>query len=339
MPPMLDMSFSAVRTWLNSARRPLLLSHQRPDGDALGSLAGLAGWLRAEGAAPTILLFDPFPARYGFLRGDHAWANWADTDADAVRAGADSIIIVDTCALAQLEPAVEYLRAAPRTLVIDHHATRDPIGVRPGDQTLFDETAGACALLIAELAQAAGRPPAPAEATALFTGIATDTGWFRFSNTDARLLRMAAELVAAGATPQAIAGVIYQREPAAKLRLIARMLQSLALHADGRLVTLHLRLADFAAAGADPGMTEDLVNEATRVDGCDTTILFIETEEGGVRVNFRSRERLDVAALASRFGGGGHARAAGARPHGAWDNVVPRITREAAEALGQLFSR
>lgn len=165
--------------------------------------------------------------------------------------------------------------------------------------------------MVAEWAAATGVPLEPWLATVLFVGIATDCGWFRFANTDARTLRVAAELLAAGAAADRIHAAIYQQDRPERLKLVGRLLQSLELHADGQLAVMYLRPADFAAAGADRDCTENLINEAGRLGCTEATILFTE-ETGCIRVNFRSKLRLDVSALASRFGGGGHTRAAGA---------------------------
>ncbi len=322
-----------VRRWLESCRRPLLVSHRRPDGDALGVLAGLALTLRELRVEPTAALYEPFPPRYAILADLIEWRRW-DQEAAALSSACDALVILDTCTFAQLEPVADFVRRAPRTLVIDHHPTRDDIATRPGDLRICDESAAATCVLIAEWVQAAGLPLRSPAATALFTGIATDSGWFRFSNVDARTLRVAADLVAAGAEPQPIYEAIYERDPLPRLRLLARLLASLELHAGGQLAVMTLRPADFAAAGADDTMTEDLVNEAGRLAGTEGILLFTEQADGVVHINFRSKRRLDVAALAGRFGGGGHARAAGARPKGAWGEIVPRVIAAAVEALG-----
>jgi phosphoesterase RecJ-like protein len=322
----------SVTAWLRESHRPLLLTHRRPDGDALGSLAAMAGALQRLGAEPTVVLFEALPRRYGFLRDAVAWREW-DRVRDIVTGDADAVLILDTCSLSQLEPAAAFLATAPRTLVIDHHATRDAIGTRPGDLRCFDETASATSLIVAEWIRAAGLELDGDLATALFTGIATDCGWFRFSNTDARTLRMAADLVQAGVDPASIHRRLYQQDPLAKLRLVAHVLSNVELHADGRLAVMYVRPEDFEATGADESMTEDLVNEATRLAGTEATLLITQEDTNLVRVNFRSKQSLDVAALARRFGGGGHARAAGARLRGPWHEVVPRLIRETIEAL------
>ena len=321
-----------VRIWLEQCRRPLLITHRRPDGDALGPVAALALLLREWGQDPRPTLFERCPARYAFLADLTPWYDWGHDRARLV-AECDAVVILDTCALPQLEPVAAYLPRAPRTLVIDHHATRDPLAQRPGDLCLCDETAGAVALLVAEWMKTTDVRLTPAIATGLLVGLGTDCGWFRFTNTDARMLRMAADLCEAGAPLHALYRAIYEQDPPAKLRLLARMLQSLELHAGGKLVVLTLRKADFAAAGADHTMTDDLVNEPGRLAGLEATLLFTEEHDGRVHINLRSKNTLDVAALAASFGGGGHPRAAGARPLGKWDEVVPRVIAETVAAL------
>lgn len=322
----------AVTHWLGESHRPLLLSHARPDGDALGSLAAMAMALKAMGKEPTVALFDAFPPRYGMLRDATAWQNW-EQSREVLAESCDGVIIVDTCALAQVDPALEFLRRAPRMLVIDHHVTRDPLATRDGDLRLIDETAAAACVMVAEWVFAAGVELTKPLAEALFVGIGTDCGWFKYSNTDARTLRIAARLVEAGVEPAKLFNAIYQQEPIGKLRLIARLLTGIQLRADGRLAVLTLRPADFEAAGADKSMTEDLVNEVGRLAGVECTLLFTEEPDGVVRVNLRSKERLDVAEVARRYGGGGHARAAGCRLRGEWDRVVSAFVNEIEEAV------
>lgn len=311
-----------------------MLTHRRPDGDALGAVAGVALAIKQLGAEPTCMLFErPFSPRYPFLESAVAWQFWTDGGPEAAQR-CDAVIIVDTCSWSQLEPAAEFLRTAPRTLVIDHHPTRDAIATRPEDLRFCDPSASATCLLVAEWLQATGLKLTPAIADALFAGLATDCGWFRFSNTDARTLRTAAALCEAGAAPNALYRPIYERDPAAKLRLIGRMLLSLELHAGGLIAVMKLRQRDFAETAADRAMTEDLVNEAGRLADIEAMLLFTEEDRGVVRVNLRSKSRLDVSQLAARFGGGGHARAAGARVTGTMDDVVARVLQAATTALG-----
>lgn len=324
--------YQNVTQWLEESHKPLLFSHTRPDGDALGALAGMTLALRELGREPYTCLFDPIPPRYDFFANYCDWLVWDDVR-EIVSHECDAVVIVDTCALAQLEPATVFLQQAPRTLVIDHHATHDPIGMRDEDHRLFDDSASAASLIVAEWIESTGVKLTETMANVLYVGLATDTGWFRFSNTDARTLRMAATLIDAGARPAGLHNLIQQREPVEKLRLVAHLLTHLELHADGRLAVMYLREKDFEATGATRAMTEDLVNEAARLNSTEATLLFTEDSDDVVRVNLRSKEELDVAELARRFGGGGHARAAGLRLRGPWDQVVPRMIADTIEAL------
>lgn len=327
-----DGGLDSVTAWLAEYQRPLLVSHERPDGDSLGAMAAMALALQRRGARPVPVLYEPLPQRYLLLASAAKWHQW-DEVRDVVTTDCDAVILLDTCALSQLEPVAGFLTQAPPTLVIDHHATRDPIGMRPRDLQVFDDSASATSLMVAEWIRAAGLEFDEPLATPLFVGIATDCGWFRFSNTDARTMRLTAELVAAGADPSRLHAAIYQQDPPARLRLIAHMLDRLELKADGRLAVMYVRPADLAATGADSGMTHELVNEATRLVCTEATLLFTEEPNGTIRVNFRSKQELDVSALARRYGGGGHVRAAGARLRGDWDSVVPRVITETIAAL------
>lgn len=326
------MDLAAVTDWLAERRRPLVISHDRPDGDALGSISAMTLGLTRLGQRPLATLYNAFPRRYGFLEGPHPWYHWDEIRGN-VEDDVDAVVIVDTCALAQLQPIAGWLSGGPPILVLDHHATRDPVGSRDEDLRYFDETAGAAALIVHDWLARSRVEIDPQIAAALFTGIATDTGWFRFSNADERIFRAASDLVAAGVSSSAIHAALHDREPVEKLRLVAHLLGKLELHADGRLVVMTLREADFAATGADRTMTEDLVNEGTRLGGTEVTLLITEEPDNLVRVNLRSKHAFDVAEFARRYGGGGHPRAAGLRVRGEWDQVVPRLIDEIADAL------
>lgn len=324
--------FDAVTAWLRECRRPMLVSHRRPDADAVGSLAGLALVLQRWRQMPSVVIFDPFPDRQRSLERFSQWLIW-DGARTALQGKVDALVVLDTCAFAQLEPIADYLPKAPRTLVIDHHVTRDEIGTRPGDLRLIDPGASATCLLVAEWLAATGEALDADIATALFAGIATDTGWFRFSNTDPRTMHAAASLIAGGAQPNRLYEEIYQRDPSAKVKLVGRAMANTEFLANGRLAVMRLRPADFQAAGADYSMTDEIVNEPQRVGEVEVVMLFTEDPNGQIRANLRSRHFIDVAAIARRYGGGGHARAAGARPQGAWDEIVPRMIADVTRML------
>ncbi len=329
---MIGEHFEQARQWFQRVRRPLLLTHRRPDGDALGAVVALARVLRSWRRRPRVVLFDAWPRRYAMLEAGVAAVLWSEVNPRELQR-CDSVVVLDTCSLSQLEPARLYLENAPPTLVFDHHQTRDDIGVRPGDLRLIDPKASATCLILHEWLRACGVRLEKTLATALFVGIATDCGWFRYSSTDPRTLRAAAELLEAGVRPDGLYRRIYENEPAARLRLLGKALERLELHADGQVALIALRRWDFARCGGDHSLTDDLVNEAGRIAGVEVYMLATELGTGHVKFNFRSRERVNVAELAARFGGGGHARAAGARIAGRFSEVVPKVVRAAVQAV------
>jgi phosphoesterase RecJ-like protein len=207
------------------------------------------------------------------------------------------------------------------------------------DEYLIDETASATALIIHDWAQAAGWPLDDHARLALYVGLVTDTGWFRFANTDARTLTTAAALVASGVRPAQVFEQVYQNEPAARVRLLAAVMSTLELHHHDRLAVMTITRQAFAQTGASPTDTEDLVNYPLQVATVDVSVLLVEQEDGGTRVSFRSkapsetRPDIDVATVAKDFAGGGHRRAAAARVSAPVDRVKTLVIDRVAERI------
>ncbi len=297
----------------------LLITHSRPDGDGLGSMVAL--WRAAEAAGKSACMFtpDPVPRRYGFLC---AGLEIADGERFAELADqSDLIVIIDTCAFSQLEPLEDELRARrEKIVIIDHHATADDVG----SVQWVDTSAAAAGVMVGELIEALGWPVDLTTAEALATAVTTDTGWLRFANTDARCLRLVAGWLKTGVRPDKLYRKIYQTDRPQRLALLARVLQSLELHAGGRLAAMTVRKDDFAATGATPDETENMVNESLRLASVETAVLLVENDDC-IRVSLRSRDAVNVAEIARRFGGGGHARAAGLRLDEDIDSLKARL--------------
>ncbi len=328
-----------IATW----RRPLLISHTKPDGDAIGALIAMRMLLCSPGVEPRAVLFDDLPRRYEFLeRFGRCLRFGTDIKLDEL-ADIDGIIVLDTCSYSQLEPVAEWLRSATVTkLVVDHHATRDDLA----DLYLIDDSAAATCLILYDWMQAACWPIRPETAVALYVGIVTDTGWFRHCNTDGRVLAAAADLVRRGARPHELFDHLYQQESKARFRLRVEACHRLELRAGGRLAIMTLPAGIFEQCGAVLADTEDLVNEPLRLGSVVVSIILVEQGDGVIRVGFRSRQPaeapdsagadipdIDVAAIAQGFGGGGHRRAAGARLTGALDQVQDRVIAQVEAAL------
>jgi bifunctional oligoribonuclease and PAP phosphatase NrnA len=300
---------SVVTGW----KRPLIITHARPDGDAIGSVIAMRCFLRSVGADPLAIVFDPVPARYAFLVEDEPLAVFDEKrmgDLDNV----DSIVVVDTCTYNQISPIADWLKARTGegglpVLAVDHHVTRDPLA----DHYVVDETASAACAIIFEWAKVAGWELDATARTAIFVGTATDTGWFRFANTDVRTLEIATELVRQGVVPNEVYNRLYQSESAARLKLWAAALNGMELHDEDKIAVLTVTNAMFADTQADQADTEDLINESLRIATVETAVLLTETPDGPVKASFRSKGKMNVAELAKHFGGGGHKLASGAR--------------------------
>ena len=330
--PTHDVFVKAAAT-ISAWRRPLLVSHTRPDGDALGSLAALRGMLQSQGAEPLALLFDPIPAGYAiFQRHDPMPVLGRDMN-HADLAAVDGIVLLDTCTYSQLDPIADWLRTADQPkLAVDHHVNRDDLA----DSYVVDESAAATCLILYDWANVAGWSMDALTREALFIGMATDTGWFQYSNTDGRVLKAAADFASRGLEPHDLHQELFQHVSPGRVRLMGTALSSLELLADGRLAVMTLTKDDFRAAGAEPGDTENVVNEPLRIESVLVSVLLVDQDDGRIRTSFRSkppadksRPDVDVSSIAQTFGGGGHRRAAGARPKASLpevrDAVVQRI--------------
>lgn len=329
--------FVAAAQALGGWKRPLLISHEKPDGDALGSLAAMGLFFQGSGVKATALLFDAMPGRYAFVERLIAPAVWGRDVQAADLARYDSLVILDTCAFSQLAPLAEWIRGVtiPK-LAVDHHVSRDV----PVDVLLVDESAAATCLMLHDWAKAVGWEIDEKTAEALFIGLATDTGWFHHSNTDARALGAAAELARRGANAHRLYDELHLRDSAGRVRLLGAALRSLELLEGERVAVMTLAAGVFAQTGAMPADTEDMINEPLRIGSVGVSVLLVE-QEGVVRVSLRSKPPrgageadVDVAAIAQALGGGGHRRAAGARMNGALGEVRARVIEAVVRGMG-----
>jgi phosphoesterase RecJ-like protein len=243
---------------------------------------------------------------------------------------AEAVVVLDTGTWNQLGDFGTFLRglAVPR-LVIDHHMTQDDLGA----VRLVDTTAEATGRLVFEAVRALGWPLAQTSAHALFVALAMDTGWFRHSNTAPATFELAARLVEAGARPTAAYEALFEQGTLGRLRLTGLVLGRLSLAHGGQVCYTEIRKDDYEATGAVPQDSEDLVNYTRCVAGVEVGLFFMEQPRGGVKVSFRSRERVDVARLAEQFGGGGHRLASGAILPATLDEARGRVLAAVSAAL------
>lgn len=322
-----DDQFRTVGEALLAHRSPLLVSHERPDPDALGCLLGMHSILASLGKNPTAVLYDQCPRRYRFLPGADRLVIWSDI---ASIVNCDSILVLDTCASQQISPIVEFYRksAVPK-FVVDHHITRD----LPVDHRLIDESAAAASLIVHRWATTMNWTISQPAAAALLAGVIGDTGWFRFDNTDASTLRTAGDLLDLGVDLDWLHQNLHQSEPASTLRLRAAALGAMRFHRGDSIAIIPIASATFDDCGADRSDGENLVNEPLSVKSVRASVLLVEMPDGLIKCSFRSKGDIDVAAIARGFGGGGHARAAGARIEGTIENVEQLVVDRLTQAL------
>jgi phosphoesterase RecJ-like protein len=308
-----------------------LTTHVRPDGDGIGSILALGDVLRQMGKEVRLVLLSSFPPRYRFLDPDHKIEVFAKSG-DAWK-NCDAVVVMDTGTWNQLGDFGPFLRnlTVPK-VVIDHHVTQDDLGALQ----LVDVKAEATGRLCYEAIQALGQSLSQKAANDLLVALGMDTGWFQHSNTTAASFALASELVKVGAQPNPISDQLFQNSPLARLKLNGIVLERLQVTCGGLVAHTEIRLADYAATGATPADTEDLVNYTRSVAGVEVGLLFMEQPKGGVKVSFRSRSKVDVARLAETFGGGGHQRAAGATIHASLEEARNQVLAAVADALKSL---
>jgi len=322
-----EEDYTTATQLLLSWNCPLLLSHVHPDGDALGCIVGLKTLLASQGRDCIAAVYETPSQHQCSLTGVDALhvLNGAD---DPVFSKVDGVVVMDTCAVAQLTPVADWLGAGsvPR-IVLDHHSTRD----LSADSYLIDTTASSATLILYRWAKSAGWDLSSQAAQAIFEGLATDTGWFRFSNTTAEALRVAADLTELGVCLDETNQRIYNQDPASLLRFSAMAMSGLELHDNDRIALLCVTKEMTKDANVTPDDTGHVVNHPLSVATVGVSALLVDWGNGVTKCSFRSKGGVDVAKLAASFGGGGHVRAAGARIEAPLDQAKAMILQRILE--------
>jgi len=310
---------------LSSATRVVLCGHARPDGDCVGSQAALCAVLERLGKEVWIYNPDPVQAQLDYLERDARFRVYTGGDLPAH----DLAVMLDFCELSRTGALAEALtRSNSKKLVVDHHLFH----AEPWwDAAYVDTGASATGVLVRRIARELGVELDARIARGVFTAIVTDTGWFKYSNTDAETLAIASELVASGVEPAQVFGSIYQRNTRSQPLGVARALSRLEYASNGRIGVIDLPRA---AAGESELPDGDDVLDIVRAVGRVQVVLFLrELENETVKLSARSKGEFDVNQLARGFGGGGHAKASGATIPGALADVRERVV---AAAVAQL---
>lgn len=329
--------------WLRAQDSVVLLTHSKPDGDAAGSTLGLARALLMIGVKATCCYAGAPPLWLAELAGDTPYTL---VERDGMPEETDAIVICDTGSWSQLEPMRAWLQEhASKTAIIDHHlhgegSIADRLWIETTAAAVCQPVAHLCALLLG-CVNPSGLPQPIA--SPLYFGIGTDTGWFRHSNVTPLVLRDAAHLLEAGAEHSKMYRLSEQRDRPSRLKIMAKAFSSAKFLANDQAVLMSLSLADLNEAGASASETGGIIDQAMSIDSIRVGILVTEvhnpSHSGGplCKLSMRSKElgeaSIDVNELAQRLGGGGHARAAGAKHAATLDETSTKITGILQEML------
>ena len=319
---------------VKGASHVVLATHVHPDGDALGSLFGLADILEAMGKKVFQYLEEPVSHLYDFL----PRCNLANTDLDAAlqfveEAGEDANVLgiaLDCGDGDRLGPAKDKLLSISPFVVIDHHRGHRAFG----DHLWLESDCSSTGEMLYELALAMNAKVSLNAAFCLYVAIVTDTGSFRYECTSPRTLRIAADLVEKGVSPDEVAERVYDNYTLARLRLMEMVLATLEVHAQGKIGLIRVDADMLEQSGATSDDIEGFINYPRSLVSVQVAAFFKETKKGLVSVSLRAKGKIDVSSIAAGFGGGGHKNAAGFRFS---DKPIEAVQEEVLEALNKAF--
>jgi phosphoesterase RecJ-like protein len=319
--------FEQIARALRENQRFAVLSHVRPDGDALGSQLALGLSLRKLGKDVRIWNEEGMLEKYSFLPNAELLTRPPVEPEDV-----DVVLALDTAIQNRLGTTVAAIKSAKTWINIDHH----PSNPGYGDIVHIDPHAPATGQILFELMTKQKLPIDSAIAENLYVAISTDTGSFQYPNTTARTLEIAAELVRAGVDVGGVSQLTYENYPRRRIELLRELLGTMRFGADDRIATFSLSLSTAKKLGVLPEDNEGLIDHLRAIRGVIVAVFFEELTDGKVRVSMRSKsDKVNVCAICEKFGGGGHVLAAGARVKGTLAEVETKILEEVRNVVGR----
>lgn len=317
----LDRQTAAAR--LRAADDILILSHKNPDGDTIGSALGLCLALRALGKNAAVLCSDPIPKMYEYLD-----INWYDGSYEP-----SFVVAVDVASIqlfGENNNVQEYVKRA--NLCIDHHGSNSGYAYA----TLLEPQAAAvCEILTDLIPDNLGVPLTPEIANCLYTGVATDTGCFRFTSTTSKTHLAAARLMEAGADAGRLNEILFECRSHSRIEAEREALESLEYYFDDRCAMICLTRDQIVQTGVANAELEDLTSLPRSIEGVEVGLTLRQQPDGSFKISVRTSRDVDACSIARRLGGGGHNRAAGCEISGNLDNAKRAILQEVQKELAR----
>lgn len=322
-----NCSLEEIADVLRTRQRFVVMSHVRPDGDALGCTLAMALCLKALGKDVTVWNEDGMLDKFRFLPGAELVTVPPDEPQEF-----EVVVALDTAVQNRVGKCLAAVKRADLWINIDHHVSNDHYG----DLAYIDPMAPAAAQVLFELFRQNDLPLTYEMADNLFVGISTDTGSFQYPNTTARTYEIGAELIRMGVQVGKLSQQMYESHPRRRLELLRALLNALRFTSDDQVASFALPMATATALGVKPEDNEGLIDHIRAIEGVVVAAFFEELPDGKVRISLRSKDpRVDVCKVCAVYGGGGHKLAAGARISGSLPEVQERVLQTIHNAFSE----
>ncbi|GFZ84164.1 phosphoesterase RecJ-like protein [Paenibacillus marchantiophytorum] len=324
--PEYSQQLAAAAAFIEQHDDFLVVSHIQPDGDAASSTYAMGWILTQRGKAFSMINEGAMPSKFSYLWGSDQVLDYSQAIPSR---NFQTIISVDCADFSRMGRISTLFDDQVQLLNIDHHPTNDNFG----SCHLIKHDAAATVQILYDLAMYMGLQPDLTFGDCIYTGLLTDTGGFRYSNTSPEVMQMGATLLALGVRGAEIAEQVLERVTYSQIVLLQKALSTLSFANDRKLSWLAVSLADLEQTGASSDDLDGLVNYPRNVEGVEVGMLLKEKSIGVIKVSLRSSGLVDVAAIAQSLGGGGHVRASGCTIHGTLDEAVAKMVQEVGSKL------
>lgn len=321
-----DQQAQLIAKQLKQAKNVFCIAHPFSDGDALGSQLALYHYCQSTGKTCYCLNFDPLPEQISWLEGSDKLVSELPADIDF-----DLGFLMETTEARRMGDRVEHFKRARTTIHLDHHVNVTGLGAI----NLIDEKASSTCDILYNVLEKTGDPLSLACCEALYVGIMTDTGNFRYNNSTPRAHEIAAELIERGLVVDEIYKKVYETTSYNRVVIHGLAMARTQRHCDGKLVTSWLDLEDFSRSNSTEVDADGCIRNLSCIKGIEVAILFKEVEGGKVKISFRSTGKIDVMEISRTMNGGGHKLAAGAQVDGKMDETMQQVIAKVAAVIGE----